>query len=150
MSELSLSDAIILATRAHEYQQDKLGQPYIRHCLRVMELAAPDLDAMVVGVLHDVLEDTNEVLTPEQLGYVPFHALQVLTRRHGESYEDYIEHLCRADGAIGKLARKVKIEDLRDNISRNTYLPAGPSRTILRARYLAARDAINARIARLG
>jgi len=119
---MTLEKAISLATRAHEGQVDLLGQPYIRHCLRVMEACAPDVDAMIVGVLHDVLEDGSEddAYTLGTLGFgEPIRqALHALTRDNGEPYPDYIQRIKQA----GPLAVKVKIADLEDNLDRYNEL----------------------------
>lgn len=53
-----LNKAIEIATKAHEGQVDKAGKPYIGHPLRVMNMGGTD-DEKIVGVLHDVVEDSN-------------------------------------------------------------------------------------------
>jgi (p)ppGpp synthase/HD superfamily hydrolase len=60
---MTIDDAIAHATRAHEWQTDKAGKPYIGHLLRVTsgvriesELEAA---ARMAAVLHDILEDTT-------------------------------------------------------------------------------------------
>lgn len=53
-----LAEAISLAALAHDGQVDKNGEPYILHCLRVM-FAQTTEEARIVGVLHDLLEDTS-------------------------------------------------------------------------------------------
>ena len=54
----TLERAIQIATEAHHGQVDKAGNDYILHPLRVMELGN-SLEEKIVGVLHDVVEDTN-------------------------------------------------------------------------------------------
>lgn len=138
---MNLEAAIVLAAQAHAGQTDQQNAPYIRHCLRVMERLAPDVNAMVVGVLHDLLEDTEATLTPDDLSYDQWHALQLLTKRDGESYEDYIVRLCGPIQPPGRLARRVKLADLADNLARNHRL-RDPKRSLLRARYEAAQRVI--------
>lgn len=53
-----LERAIDIAVKAHAGQLDKAGEPYILHPLRVM-LSCTSEDARIVGVLHDVVEDTE-------------------------------------------------------------------------------------------
>ena len=53
-----LSKAISIALKAHEGQTDKAGMPYIGHVMRVMN-AGRTMDEKIVGVLHDVVEDTQ-------------------------------------------------------------------------------------------
>ena len=109
----ALEDAIILATGAHRGQVDKAGEPYILHPLRVM-LELKDEAGRIAAVLHDVIEDTR--ITVDDLregGYSEevLRALEALTRREGESYQDFIERV-----AADPLARRVKLADLADNL----------------------------------
>ncbi len=109
----SLEDAIALAVSAHRGQQDKVGQPYVLHPLRVM-LCCETETARIVAILHDVIEDTPHTLAElRALGYSEevLQALDCLTRRAGESYEAFIQ---RVKG--NALARRVKLADLADNM----------------------------------
>jgi len=130
----SIEDAIALAAQAHAGQQDKNGQPYILHPLRVMLAMAPDdTEGQIVAVLHDVLEDT--AITDDDLlkqGY-PLHivtALRALTHRPGEPYMDYVHRACRF-----QLSRQVKLADLRDNFGRLSSITDEATRDRLRAKY---------------
>lgn len=109
-----LDAAITLACRIHTGQVDKSGKPYILHPLRLM-LKFETLDEQIVSVLHDVVEDGNVTLDElRQLGLCEhvIHAIDCLSKRSGEAYEDFIARI-RPD----ELARKVKIEDIRDNLN---------------------------------
>lgn len=53
-----LSHAIALATEAHKGQKDKYGQEYLHHPIRVMNMGR-NLKEKIVGILHDVVEDTE-------------------------------------------------------------------------------------------
>ena len=53
-----LQSAIQIAVSAHAGQTDKGGNPYILHPLRVMQ-SLKTTDEMIVGVLHDVVEDCS-------------------------------------------------------------------------------------------
>ncbi len=113
MSETSLERAIEIAVAAHKGQQDKAGQPYILHPLRVM-LACSKGPAQIVAVLHDVVEDTS--WTPQQLGAEGFGddvliPLEHVTKRDGEDYAAFVERASR-----NPVAREVKMADLRDNM----------------------------------
>ena len=58
---LELEYAIDFATRAHEGQKRKSGQPYIIHPLAVAGILTEwdmDIDTVIAGVLHDTVEDT--------------------------------------------------------------------------------------------
>lgn len=108
-----LAEAISLAALAHDGQLDKSGEPYILHCLRVM-LAQTTDEARIVGVLHDLLEDTRWAAGGlRALGFSDeiVQAIEVLTRSEGEPYYGYLERV------IGnELALAVKRADVRDNL----------------------------------
>ncbi len=112
--EPDLSRAIAIAAVAHAGQVDKGGQPYILHPLRVM-MRCKTMPEMIVGVLHDVVEDcppwTLERLQGEGFGDEIGEALDTLTRRKDESYAAFIERVA----AGSELARRVKVFDLEDN-----------------------------------
>ena len=117
-----LQRAIEIATLAHEGQVDKSGQPYIDHVLRVMNAGA-NIEEKIVGVLHDVVEDSTwsfEALAAE--GFPPhiIAALRSITKRSAtEPYEKFIERVKK-----NPLATAVKLNDLTDNmdIRRLPYL----------------------------
>lgn len=145
---MKLEEAIVVAAESHKGQTDQQGQPYIRHCLRVMEALAPELEAMVVGVLHDVVEDTETHITyfEGNLEYAQFHALRLLTRESDQNYEDYIARLMQP-GPANTLACKVKLADLEDNLGRIHGLRE-PKRELLFNRYETARNIVARRLGR--
>lgn len=109
----TLEEAIALAVRAHQRQKDKAGAPYILHPLRLM-LRMDSEPAMMVAVLHDVVEDSP--ITLENLRELGFPetvvtAVDSLTRRPEESYEAFIDRV-----KLNPLARRVKLADLEDNM----------------------------------
>lgn len=60
-----IKDAIALATKAHEGQSRKSGDPYISHPLAVMKIVEDwgmDEDTIIAAVLHDTIEDTSVTL----------------------------------------------------------------------------------------
>lgn len=108
-------DAFDLALQAHKNQVDKCGEPYFLHPMRIaahfQEL--DDADAAIVAALHDTVEDswvTLEYLEDRFPSYI-VDAVDALTRREGETYRQYIKRLCRND-----VARRVKVEDIKDNL----------------------------------
>ena len=108
-----LETAIQIAVQAHAGQTQKNGQPYILHPLRVMARVRTE-EEQIVAILHDVVEDT--AWTPEQLkscGFPPhiLHALDCVTKRHGERYEDFVTR-----SASDPIALRVKLADLEDNM----------------------------------
>lgn len=65
---LELEHAIDVATKAHEGQKRKSGEPYIIHPLSVAGILINwelDIDSVLAGVLHDTVEDTD--LTVEKI-----------------------------------------------------------------------------------
>lgn len=112
---MTLESAIALAADAHRGQVDLGGQPYILHPLRVMSKFST-YEGRMAAVLHDVVEDTKWTLAELERASIPMsivRAIDRLTRRKdkGETYLDYIDRVCR-----DRLARHVKIEDLKDNL----------------------------------
>ena len=109
----TLEDAIALAVVAHRGQLDKVGQPYILHPLSVMFRLHSETER-ITAILHDMVEDTRYTLGDlRKLGYAEqiLQALDCLTRRPEESYEEFIARIRR-----NPLARRVKIADLEDNM----------------------------------
>lgn len=111
-----LGTAIALAATAHEHQSDKAGKAYILHPLRMMmRLRTDDEELMAIAILHDVVEDCG--MTPhilkEDYGMTDrvIHGVMALSKRAGERYlEDFIPRCAQNEDA-----RRVKLEDLRDN-----------------------------------
>lgn len=138
----TLERAIQIAVQAHANKQDKGGDAYILHPLRVM-LQLPTEELRIIGVLHDVVEDSD--VTFQDLlaeGFTPavVEALESLTKRRDELYTDFIRR-----AAARPLARPVKVADLLDNLdeSRLGKLPAEEAAR-LRAKYTEALDLISA------
>ena len=119
----TLERAIEIAHEAHRGQVDKAGEEYIGHPLRVME-AGRTVEEKIVGVLHDVVEDSKEWSFErlEQEGFAPeiIEALRCVTKRsEDEPYDKFIARV-----KTNKLAVAVKLNDLTDNmdIRRLPYL----------------------------
>ncbi len=132
----TLADAIALAAEAHRTQLDKAGEPYVLHPLRVM-LRLQTEEERIVGVLHDVVEDTPVGLDElRRRGYSErvIAAVDALTRRKGlETYEAFVERLSE-----DPLATRVKISDLEDNMDLRRLPVVGPEEAERLARYRAA------------
>jgi (p)ppGpp synthase/HD superfamily hydrolase len=110
-----LEKAIVLATEAHAGQKDKAGLPYILHPIAVMQ-SLYTMDEKIVGVLHDVIEDTH--ITSAELVHAGFSpevvsAAVAISKQDGEAYEDYLKRV-KAD----PLALSVKLADIAHNMSR--------------------------------
>ena len=110
----TIEDAISIAARAHKGQKDKAGAPYLLHPLRMM-LRMTSEAAMMAAVLHDVVEDTGwtlEQLRAEGFSAEVLEAVDCLTHREGESYQEFVERV-----RTNPIARQVKIADLEDNMN---------------------------------
>lgn len=113
-SSALLDLAIAIASDAHQGQLDKYGKDYFNHPMRVM-MRGRNVEEKIVGILHDVVEDTP--LTFEALEEKGFpknimDALRCITKMSDdEDYDAYIDR-CAAD----PLAVAVKIHDLTDNM----------------------------------
>ena len=118
----TLERAIEIATEAHRGQRDKAGEEYINHSLRVMA-AGKTSDEKIVGVLHDVVEDTDwtfDKLQAEGFSQHIIEALRCVTKlSESEPYDRYIARV-----KTNPLAIRVKLNDLTDNmdIRRLPYL----------------------------
>ena len=110
----TLERAIQIATDAHHGQVDKAGNDYILHPLRVMELGN-SLEEKIVGVLHDVVEDTDwtfERLADEGFSPIILDALRCVTKlSEDEPYDHFISRV-----QANPLAIAVKLNDLSDNM----------------------------------
>lgn len=128
--------ALRIAVDAHAGQLDNADRPYILHVLQVVMGARPDLEAMTVAALHDVVEDSPITLAhlrdqgfPESV----LEAVDAISRRDGETYEDYIERVVRVP-----LAVRVKLPDLEHNMDVRRLAHVAPSDAARLERYRAA------------
>lgn len=107
-----INTAFELAQNAHAGQLYG-DQPYIFHLVRVA-LPFDDQNLRIIGLLHDIVEDTDVTAYQIDLvfGALIADAVRVLTRKVGEIYlDDYITGL-----NPNRYAREVKISDLSDHL----------------------------------
>ncbi len=106
--------AIAITAEAFKDVKDKGGNPYMLHCLRVMNgVSHLGEDVMCAAVMHDLVEDTEYTFNDlSKLGFnwKVTQTLGYLTHDPNDTYEEYIEKL-----SVCKLSRKIKLADLRDN-----------------------------------
>lgn len=132
MEGKTVEDALILAANAHRGQKDRSGMPYITHPMhaavfavaiakqhKVLDTFAIEglsgLEVLtMVTLLHDVVEDTPVTLGqlieegfPEDI----VQAVDAITEREGEEYDDYIARLAK-----NPIARYAKMGDIRHNM----------------------------------
>jgi GTP diphosphokinase / guanosine-3',5'-bis(diphosphate) 3'-diphosphatase len=106
--------ALRIAVKAHRGQREGNGLPYVWHPIRIMLQMRTD-DERIVALLHDVVEHAdwtfNDLRKKGFRGKI-VRAVEHLTKRPGEAYDAYIKRL-----GPHRLARAVKIGDLRDNLA---------------------------------
>ena len=123
--------ALNLATEVHRGQTDLSGHPYIEHIKRVGD-KGKTTEEVIVGYLHDVLED--DAAHPETVEHLKMlfdiqivEAINCLTR---PTDMDYIKQI-----KLNPLATKVKINDLEDNLSPKRMLKETPGSIRRREKY---------------
>ena len=111
-----LEKAIEIAVEAHRGQLDKAGKIYILHPMRVMLRGKNDTER-IVGILHDVVEDTPvtiDMLRKEGFSEDVLAALECVTKQKNEDYGHFINRITR-----NPLATQVKLYDIEDNLNRD-------------------------------
>lgn len=112
----TLEAADRLAEERHKGQVDKAGGPYVEHPRAVARITAAwggSLEQQLAALLHDIVEDTDCTLEDLRRLGVPEPVLvlvDALSRRPGESLEDYLGRVVRVPGAV-----LVKRADLAHN-----------------------------------
>lgn len=101
----------------HKDQKRKQGTPYYIHPLEVSKMLKEkgfSIEYQIVGLFHDLLEDTNttyddiEKISTKEIA----EAVKLLTKEDGYNMEKYIERIKNND-----IARMVKIADRIHNLS---------------------------------
>ena len=109
----TLERAIALSATAHAGQTDKAGAPYVLHPIRMM-LTLHTAAERITAMLHDVVEDCEgwsfQRLRDEGFSEEIVEALESVTKREGESYEDFVRR-----AAANPIGIRVKLADLQDN-----------------------------------
>jgi (p)ppGpp synthase/HD superfamily hydrolase len=115
--EGTLANAISLSARLFESKEfnDKSGQPYILHKLAVYNnsLRFDDEELSIGCILHDVVEDTYytlQMLRDEGYSERVVKIVDGLTRRIGETYENFIDRILNDQDCI-----KAKMCDIEHN-----------------------------------
>jgi (p)ppGpp synthase/HD superfamily hydrolase len=120
-----MSDLIVarrIAEQAHLGQTRKNGEPYINHAIRVSEAAHSHSEqAAIVGMLHDVIEDTKTTIGDLQaagFSHSILWALSLVTHTGSENYLEYILEIKKySDCYAGQIAMAVKLADIEDNLN---------------------------------
>lgn len=104
--------ALAIAKKAHAGQVDKAGVDYIQHPLYVASQVKTEQEK-AVALLHDVIEDSDvtvDDLLVSGLSNEVVTAVQILTKKKGQNYQEYLEKV-----KSNNLARVVKLADLKHN-----------------------------------
>lgn len=111
-----LEKAIEIAVEAHRGQIDKAGKIYILHPIRVM-LRGTTEEQMIVGILHDTVEDTPvtiDMLQKEGFSKTITDAIACISKEKDEDYGHFIMRVLE-----NPLAAQIKLYDLEDNMNRD-------------------------------
>lgn len=116
-------EAKAIAAVLYHGRLDWSSNPEFGHLERVALMMFPySPSAEAVAWLHDAVEDgltTFGALKDAGLDPIQYKALFLLTRLPEDgTYLDYIRNIRRADGLSGSIARKVKLADNLDNVTR--------------------------------
>ncbi len=111
MSKLGL--AIAMTATAFKDISDKSGEPYILHCLTVMNNTIGDDCTKCAAVMHDIVEDTDITLSAlTTLGFTDktVGLLHLLTHQKTTDYMEYIKAI-----SVSPEATQIKMRDLEHN-----------------------------------
>lgn len=138
---MDVEQALALAAQHHEGQTDQAGRPYIGHIERVVD-SVDTPDEKLAAALHDLLEDTSVTADDLLSAGCPARvvtAVEALTRRQNEDYEEFVTRAAR-----DPIARVVKKADVADNADegRLELLPSEVA-TRLRSKYARAVEILN-------
>lgn len=118
-----------IAYKAHKGQTDMSGMPYIEHPL-VVSYRCSSIDSKIVGMLHDVIEDTDisyDDLREEGFPEHIIEAIRCVTKEDGWDEESYFTRI-----KANPIAREVKINDLTHNL--DEYRVVTPTRHLIEKR----------------
>ncbi len=103
-----------IAREAHKGQTRWDKSEYILHPIAVASKLKEE-KLKCIAALHDVIEDTmfsKEILLEKGVDKEIIKIVEILSRKKGESYRDFIMRVCLNHDAI-----KVKTEDIKHNLS---------------------------------
>jgi (p)ppGpp synthase/HD superfamily hydrolase len=108
-------EADVIAAKAHEGQVDKIGVPYIEH-VRMVSAGLADFaePVRVAGLLHDVVEDTDETiesLRAKGVTEISLEIIDAVTKVPGPTRREQIERVIKG----GYAALLVKTSDNAHN-----------------------------------
>lgn len=138
--------ALHLVNYYHSDMVDKGGNPYINHLISV-SMFCQNKYAKIGGLLHDIIEDTKctpEILLQNGIPQIIVDAIEVVSRKDGESYSEFIERIIASNNII---ALEIKLGDLLNNMDLSR-IPTVREKDIKRinTRYIPAKIKIEERL----
>jgi hypothetical protein len=117
MQWVDFCDAVAIAARIYGGSRDGSGGLLLANGINVaQELGmAATSTAMNAAVLYDIPENTGwttQDLADSGVDPMVCEVIDVLRRRSGETYMDYVRRICDTPGVTGDTARRVKVADL--------------------------------------
>ena len=119
-AQIKLCESI--ARKAHEGQTRRDGSPYVSHPERVALAFPYHATNACIAWMHDVIEDSDETvdsLIEKGVNRNIAESVNILTKKSGQKYEDYLEGIANYARKINCGAAKVKIADICDNLCDN-------------------------------
>ncbi len=145
---LELEHAVDFATKHHEGQKRRSGEPYIIHPLHVANILIEwemDIDSILAGVLHDTIEDTEatlqdiESLFGRDVAFLVDGVTKVGRARAGmRDLSSYLpqtkDNLSKLLVAVGQDVRVIiiKLADRLHNLSTLQHMPLEKQKKIAR------------------
>jgi guanosine-3',5'-bis(diphosphate) 3'-pyrophosphohydrolase len=136
---LELDHAVEFATKAHDGQKRRSGEPYVTHPLAVAGTLIDwgmDIDSVLAGVLHDTVEDTDitleqiETLFGHDVAFLVDGVTKVSQARAGmQDLANYLpqtkDNLSKLLIAVGQDVRVIiiKLADRLHNLSTLQHMP---------------------------
>jgi len=112
-SKKQLAHAISIVAKAFKDKLDKSGEPYILHCLYVMDKQTTDT-RRIIGILHDLVEDTDwDFADLRRKGFGDAIIIPLMLLTHDPTVKTYEEYI--AEISTNEDARAVKMADLEHN-----------------------------------
>ena len=147
-----INKAFEFANEAHKGVRRRSGEPYILHPIAVAKIVVSNIGlgykSIVAALLHDVVEDSHwtfEMLEKEGFSDEIIDALRCVTKLSED--EDYDHFIDRISG--NRLAVKVKLNDLADNLDLSRLADPGDKDIVRSQKYLRARDRLLERLREL-
>ena len=140
---MNFETALNIAKELHQGQVDHCGEPYWKHCERIAVMCQQlpgntSEQTVYVALFHDVFEDVENgrQRLDEKFDYADkervFNAIDVLTRREGDKYDDYFNRILSSQNRDALL---VKYCDMYDHVSRLPLIEDEATAARLQAKY---------------